>query len=88
MDVLYIALMLGMTWLLLTPNNVTISYTQNMLMQNDIAIEKEKACSNGSESIYLRDPTSSLVVEFITKGNWPAEERLNVKLLLEREENR
>jgi hypothetical protein len=43
LDVLYIALMLGMTWLLLTPNNVTISYTQNMLMQNDSAIEKEKA---------------------------------------------
>jgi hypothetical protein len=47
--------MLGMTWLLLTPNNVTISYTQNMLMQNDIAIEKEKAWSNGSGSIYFRE---------------------------------
>ena len=44
-----------MTWLLLTPNNVTISYTQNMLMQNDIAIEKEKAWSNGSGSIYFRE---------------------------------
>ena len=87
MDVLYIALMLGMTWLLLTPNNVTISYTQNMLMQNDIAIEKEIAWGNGSGSIYFRDPAGNLV-EFITKGNWPAEERLNVKLLLEREENR
>jgi hypothetical protein len=55
LDVLYIALMLGMTWLLLTPNNVTISYTQNMLMQNDIAIEKEKAWRNGSGSIYFRE---------------------------------
>jgi hypothetical protein len=56
-----------------------------MLMQNDIAIEKEKACSNGSESIYFRErhPTGSLVVECITKGNWPVEERLGVKLLLE-----
>lgn len=47
--------MLGMTWLLLTPNNVTISYTQNMLMQNDNAIEKEKAWGNGSGSIYQRE---------------------------------
>ena len=39
-------------------------------------------------NLFQRDPTGSLVVEFITKGNWPAEERLSVKLLLEREENR
>jgi hypothetical protein len=59
-----------------------------MLTHNDIALEKEKAWSNRSGSIYFRDPTGSLVVEFIIKGNWPAEERLSVKLLLEREENR
>jgi hypothetical protein len=39
-------------------------------------------------NLFQRDPTGSLVVEFIIKGNWPAEERLSVKLLLEREENR
>ena len=56
-----------MTWLLSTPNNVTISYTQNMLMQNDIVVEKEKAYSNSSESIYLRETLQAVVVEFITK---------------------
>jgi hypothetical protein len=77
--------MLGMTWLLLTPNNVTISYTQNMLMQNDNAIEKEKAWGNGSGSIYLRErPYMQPCCRIITKGNWPVEERLSVKLLLEK----
>jgi hypothetical protein len=38
-----------------------------MLMQNDIVVEKEKAYSNSSESIYLRETLQAVVVEFITK---------------------
>ena len=47
--------------------------SKNMLMQNDIAIEKEIAWGNGSGSIYFRDPAGNLV-EFITNGNWPVED--------------
>jgi catechol-2,3-dioxygenase len=47
--------------------------SKNMLIQNDIAIEKEIAWGNGSGSIYFRDPAGNLV-EFITKGNWPVED--------------
>ena len=47
--------------------------SKNILMQNDIAIEKEIAWNNGSGSIYFRDPAGNLV-EFVTKGNWPVED--------------
>jgi len=47
--------------------------SKNMLMQKDIAIEKEIVWGNGSGSIYFRDPAGNLV-EFITKGNWPVED--------------
>jgi hypothetical protein len=50
--------------------------------------KRKHGATEVGQFISERDPTGSLVVEFITKGNWPAEERLNVKLLLEREENR
>jgi hypothetical protein len=41
---------------------------------------------NGNGSIYFRErrPIGNLVVEFITKGNWLVEERLGVKLPLEK----
>ncbi len=47
--------------------------SKSMLMQKDIAIEKEMVWGNGSGSIYFRDPAGNLV-EFITKGNWPVED--------------
>jgi catechol 2,3-dioxygenase-like lactoylglutathione lyase family enzyme len=47
--------------------------SKNMLMQKDIAIEKETVWDNGSGSIYFRDPAGNLV-EFITKGNWPVKD--------------
>jgi catechol-2,3-dioxygenase len=47
--------------------------SKNMLIQKNIAIEKEIVWGNGSGSIYFRDPAGNLV-EFVTKGNWPVED--------------
>lgn len=47
--------------------------SKNMLVQNEIEIEKELSWENESRSIYFRDPAGNLV-EFITKGNWPLED--------------
>jgi catechol 2,3-dioxygenase-like lactoylglutathione lyase family enzyme len=48
--------------------------SKNMLTRNCTAIEKEIVCGNGNGSIYFRDPAGNLV-EFVTKGNWPVEDR-------------
>lgn len=49
--------------------------SKNTLEQNNVSIEKEIDWDNneGGKSIYFRDPAGNLV-EFITKGNWPAED--------------
>jgi catechol 2,3-dioxygenase-like lactoylglutathione lyase family enzyme len=47
---------------------------KNILILNKIEIEKELTWENEKlKSIYFRDPSRNLV-EFITKGNWPAED--------------
>ncbi|MDQ3839996.1 MAG: VOC family protein [Thermoproteota archaeon] len=47
--------------------------SKNMLIQKNIAIEKEIVWGNGGGSIYFRDPAGNLV-EFITEGNWPVKD--------------
>lgn len=46
---------------------------KDLLTKNDIDVEKEIEWGNEikSRSIYFRDPAGNLV-EFITKGHWPA----------------
>ena len=46
---------------------------KDLLIKNDIDVEKEIEWGNeiNSRSIYFRDPAGNLV-EFITKGHWPA----------------
>lgn len=45
----------------------------NILIQNEIPIEKELSWDSGGKSIYFRDPVGNLV-EFVTKGQWPIED--------------
>jgi catechol 2,3-dioxygenase-like lactoylglutathione lyase family enzyme len=45
---------------------------RDVLIGNDIAIEKEVKWSNNTKSIYFRDPAGNLV-ELITPGGWPVE---------------
>ena len=53
------------------PNEYEIA--KDLLIKNDIDVEKEIEWGNEikSRSIYFRDPAGNLV-EFITKGHWPA----------------
>jgi catechol 2,3-dioxygenase-like lactoylglutathione lyase family enzyme len=46
---------------------------RNILIQNEIPIEKELSWDSGGKSIYFRDPVGNLV-EFVTKGQWPVED--------------
>ena len=48
---------------------------KDLLIKNDIDVEKEIEWGNeiNSRSIYFRDPAGNLV-EFITKGHWPADD--------------
>ncbi len=47
---------------------------RNLLIENEIEIEKELTWENEElKSIYFRDPSGNLV-EFITKGNWPVDD--------------
>lgn len=45
---------------------------KQLLMDNNIAIEKEVNWNNDAKSIYFRDPAGNLV-ELITPGGWPVE---------------
>jgi catechol 2,3-dioxygenase-like lactoylglutathione lyase family enzyme len=42
---------------------------KNVLIQNEIHIEKEMRWGSGGKSIYFRDPVGNLV-EIVTKGQW------------------
>ena len=46
--------------------------------------KRKHGATEVGQFISERDPTCNLVVEFITKGNWLVEERLGVKLPLEK----
>ena len=45
---------------------------KQILIDNNIAIEKEVNWNNDAKSIYFRDPAGNLV-ELITPGGWPVE---------------
>ena len=45
---------------------------KELLMKNDIALEKEVDWKGRSRSLYFRDPAGNLV-ELITPGEWPVE---------------
>ncbi len=46
--------------------------SKQLLIDNNIAIEKEVNWNNHAKSIYFRDPAGNLV-ELITPGGWPVE---------------
>jgi len=55
-------------------DNEDYENAKEMLIRNEIEIEKELTWRNEKlKSIYFRDPSRNLV-EFITKGNWPIED--------------
>ena len=46
--------------------------SKQLLIDNNIAIEKEVSWNSDAKSIYFRDPAGNLVV-LITPGGWPVE---------------
>jgi catechol-2,3-dioxygenase len=48
-------------------------YYKEVLMQNNVEIEKELKLDKEPKSLYFRDPVGNLV-EIIAKGEWPVED--------------